>query len=71
VQPLFAAQHAVNLLAHAQRSPRDASVGGLFLYQVKLGASLVGTKRKCRNARVFPEPGVDRPCHRPVGHGRH
>jgi hypothetical protein len=28
-----------------------------------------GTKRKCRNAGVFPELEVDRLCHPPVGHG--
>ena len=29
-----------------------------------------GTKRKCRNARVFPKLGVDRLCHRPADHSR-
>jgi hypothetical protein len=29
-----------------------------------------GTKRKWRNARAFPELGVDRLCHSPVGHSR-
>jgi hypothetical protein len=32
--------------------------------------SLIGTKRKCGNARAFPELGVDRLCHSPVGHSR-
>jgi hypothetical protein len=29
--------------------------------------AVYGTKRKCPNARVFPEPGVDRLCHSPAG----
>jgi hypothetical protein len=28
-----------------------------------------GTKRKCRNARVFPKLEVDRLCHQPARHG--
>jgi hypothetical protein len=28
-----------------------------------------GTKRNCRNARVFPKLGLDRLCHQPAGHG--
>jgi hypothetical protein len=32
--------------------------------------SVLGTKRKSWNARVFPELGVDRLCHPPAGHSR-
>ena len=32
--------------------------------------SLHGTKRKCRNARIFPELGVGRLCHQAAGHSR-
>jgi hypothetical protein len=33
-------------------------------------APAVGTKRTCRNARVFPELGVHRLCHQLTGHSR-
>jgi len=32
--------------------------------------SVCGTKRKCPNARIFPELGADRLCHQPAGHSR-
>jgi hypothetical protein len=37
---------------------------------VLVGTSESGTKRKCPNARVFPELGVDRLCHQRAGHSR-
>jgi hypothetical protein len=44
----------------------DASCG----FGIEMAASSgYGTKRKCRNARVFPELGVDRLCHPAGGHG--
>src|SRR5450755_3102125 len=32
--------------------------------------SKFGTNRKGRNARVFPELGIDQLCHQPAGHSR-
>jgi hypothetical protein len=45
--------------------------GAARLPPIPIAATLcVGTKRKCPNARVFPNLGADRLCHSPVGHSR-